>query len=189
MGTNNRFYESWVNKIDIRELLKTNDLAGNDGVVSLLDSSIVEEIAAYALKPGTLQPRSYISPHLTIFLTLTNFRGVPYLLSSDGSGSVEEHTAWYGDRLRFEVVQPGQAPVGANAKPLPAGRADEGAWSLLRLAAMATGAVPAMLAPRIIERETSDYYTPLWQPINAKAAEIPPKWDYQKRRHLDNSEC
>src|SRR5579864_6186596 len=25
-GTNNRFYESWVNKIDIRELLKTNDL-------------------------------------------------------------------------------------------------------------------------------------------------------------------
>ena len=105
---------------------------------------------------------------------------MPYLLSSDGSGSVEEHTAWYGDRLRFEVVQPGQAPVGANAKPLPAGRADEGAWPLLRLAAMATGAVPAMLAPRTIERETSDYYTPLWQPINAKAAEIPPKWDYQK---------
>ena len=24
-GTSNRFYESWVNKIDIRELLKTND--------------------------------------------------------------------------------------------------------------------------------------------------------------------
>jgi predicted acylesterase/phospholipase RssA len=179
-GTNNRFYESWVNKIDIRELLKTNDLTGSKNVVSLLDSSIIEEIASYALSPGKVQPRRFISPHLTILLTLTNLRGVPYLLSSDQSGSVEEYTAWYGDRLRFEVVQPGQSPVGANAKPLPAGRPGEGAWPLLQQAAMATGAVPIILAPRAITRDTSDYYTPLWQPIGATAPEIPPKWDYQK---------
>jgi predicted acylesterase/phospholipase RssA len=179
-GTNNRFYESWVNRIDIRELLKTDDLGSGKSVVSLLDASIIEEIASYALAPGKLQPRRYVSPQLTILLTLTNLRGVPYLLSSDQSGSVEEYTAWYGDRLRFEVVQPGQAPVGANAKPLPAGRPGEGAWPLLQQAAMATGAVPIMLAPRTITRDTSDYYTPLWQPIDVKAPEIPPKWDYQK---------
>lgn len=179
-GTTNRFYESWVNKIDIRDLLRTTDLGGADSVVSLLDSNIIEEIAAYALKPATLRPRSYVSPHLTIFLTLTNIRGVPYLLSSDSSGSVEEYTAWYGDRLRFEVVQPGQAPVGANAKPLPAGRAGEGAWPLLQQAAMATGAVPIMLAPRAITRETSDYYTPLWQPVDSNVPEIPPSWPFKK---------
>jgi Patatin-like phospholipase len=179
-GTNNRFYESWVNKIDIRELLKTSDLGDGKSVVSLLDSNIIEEIASYALVPGTLQPRSYLSPHLTIFLTLTNIRGVPYLLSSDGSGSVEEYTAWYGDRLRFEVVQPGQSPVGANAKPLPAGRPGEGAWPLLQQAAMATGAVPVMLAPRAITRDTDDYYTPLWERIEARERDIPPAWPYNK---------
>lgn len=179
-GTNNRFYESWVNKIDIRELLKTSDLGNGKSVVSLLDSSIIEQIASYALTPGKLQSRRYVSPQLTILLTLTNIRGVPYLLSSDQSGSVEEYTAWYGDRLRFEVVQPGQPAMGANAKPLPAGRPGEGAWPLLQQAAMATGAVPIMLAPRAIARDTDDYYTPLWQPIDSAVPEIPPKWDYQK---------
>ncbi|HEX4231854.1 MAG TPA: patatin-like phospholipase family protein [Bryobacteraceae bacterium] len=180
IGSNNRFYESWVNKIDIRELLKTSDLGSGKSVVSLLDSDIIEQIASYALAPEKLQPRSYVSSHLTIFLTLTNIRGVPYLLSSDQSGSVEEYTAWYGDRLRFEVVQPGQAPVGPNAKPLPAGRPGEGAWPLLQQAAMATGAVPVILAPRTITRDTDDYYMPLWQPVDTKVSEIPPKWDYQK---------
>ncbi|MGC2659916.1 MAG: hypothetical protein WA324_18315 [Bryobacteraceae bacterium] len=179
-GTNNRFYESWVNKIDIRELLQTSDLSGGKAVVSLLDSNIIDEIAAYALTPGRLQPRNYISPHLAILLTLTNIRGVPYLLSSDESGSVEEYTAWYGDRLHFEVVQPGQCPVSLFAKPLPAGRPGEGAWPLLQQAAMATGAVPVILAPRTIERDTTDYYTPLWDPINAGVPEIPPTWPYTK---------
>jgi len=34
--TNNRFYESWVNMIDIRELLKTKDLKSPGPVISLL---------------------------------------------------------------------------------------------------------------------------------------------------------
>src|SRR5271170_6277263 len=52
-GTTNRFYESWVNKIDIRELLKTDDLKNAPEVVSLLDSTIINDIATYALTPGT----------------------------------------------------------------------------------------------------------------------------------------
>src|ERR1035441_10177109 len=43
-GTNNRFYESWVNQIDIKELLKTDDLKNGLPVVSLLDSTIIEKI-------------------------------------------------------------------------------------------------------------------------------------------------
>src|ERR1700679_956103 len=35
-GTNNRLFESWVNRIDIQELLKTRDLAKNSSVISLL---------------------------------------------------------------------------------------------------------------------------------------------------------
>jgi len=44
-GTNNRFYESWVNRIDIRELLQTDDLEKGQPVLSLLDSTIIAEIA------------------------------------------------------------------------------------------------------------------------------------------------
>jgi predicted acylesterase/phospholipase RssA len=35
-GTNNRLFESWVNKIDIQELLKTRDLAKNSSVTLCL---------------------------------------------------------------------------------------------------------------------------------------------------------
>ena len=51
-GTTNRFYESWVNRIDIKELLKTDDLKNAPPVISLLDSTIINNIASYALTPG-----------------------------------------------------------------------------------------------------------------------------------------
>jgi len=47
-GTTNRLYESWVNKIDVRELLKTDDLKPNAPVESFLDSTIINQIAAYS---------------------------------------------------------------------------------------------------------------------------------------------
>jgi hypothetical protein len=33
-GTNNRFYESWVNRIDIRQLLQTDDLEKEARVIA-----------------------------------------------------------------------------------------------------------------------------------------------------------
>jgi hypothetical protein len=46
--TSNVFYESWVNKICIEELLKTRDVenaAAEEPLYSLLDSSILDDIA------------------------------------------------------------------------------------------------------------------------------------------------
>src|ERR1035437_7770790 len=40
-GTTNRFYESWVNKTDIRELLTTRDRERPGPVVSLLGSTLL----------------------------------------------------------------------------------------------------------------------------------------------------
>jgi predicted acylesterase/phospholipase RssA len=42
LGTDNRFYESWVNRIDITELLKSDDLKKSKNITSLLDSKIIE---------------------------------------------------------------------------------------------------------------------------------------------------
>src|SRR5271166_6231296 len=55
--TTNKFYESWVNKIDIEPLLQDRDLAGGQPVISLLDSTIIDEIADYAIAPGAAMDR------------------------------------------------------------------------------------------------------------------------------------
>src|SRR5262249_59084918 len=73
----NRFYESWVNKIDIHELLRAGDISEGSQVVSLLNCEIIDDIAKYALQPGPPKEREYISKRLTLFLTLTNVTGIP----------------------------------------------------------------------------------------------------------------
>jgi len=185
-GTNNRFYESWVNKIDIQWLLGSDDLGkddlGNDKpVISLLDSTIIDQIAAYALTPGPVTQRPYVSESLTLFLTLTNVRGTPYSLNGTADGSAEEDTAYYGDKLQFETVQgAGAAPKSPLAKPLPIGTAG-GAWPLLQDAAKATGAFPLFLAPRIIKRDARDYYHSPWEPVSmVNPPEVPPHWPLQE---------
>ena len=87
-GTSNRFYESWVNKTDIRELLTTRDLERPGPVVSLLDSTLLDELAVYGSTRGKRLevPRPYVSPDLTVFLSLTNLRGVLYSLNGLSPG-------------------------------------------------------------------------------------------------------
>jgi predicted acylesterase/phospholipase RssA len=175
-GTNNRFFESWVNKIDITELLKTQDLKQAPPVVSLLDSTIIEEIAAYALQPPNPlpPPRPYVSPNLTLFLSLTNLRGVPYSLNGEAPGSIEETTFFYGDRLRFQTVRPDSTAPQAPAHAVDLTKTGAaGGWDLLQTAAMATGAFPVFLAPRILPRTPEEYMPGMWQPVTADPAGPP----------------
>jgi len=44
-GRQNNLFESWVNRIDIKRLLETKDLEKGNNVLSLLDSSVLLEIA------------------------------------------------------------------------------------------------------------------------------------------------
>jgi hypothetical protein len=175
-GTSNIFFESWVNKIDIEPLLQDNDLAEGKPVISLLDSSIIDEIAEYAIAPGAAAARPYISKSLTLFLTLTNVRGTPFSLNGVADGSAEEDIAYYADQLQFETVRPGDAPLSPLAKPLPIG-SSAGAWPLLKEAAKATGAFPLFLAPRKIDRSPADYMNSPWAPITlTEPTPVPPHW-------------
>jgi Patatin-like phospholipase len=177
VNTNNRFYESWVNKIDIQWLLEANDIEEGRPVISLLDSTIIDEIAEYALTPGPAIKRPYVSDSLTLFLTLTNVRGTPYSLSGDAEGSAEEDTAYYGDKLQFETVQDANAvPLAPFAKPLPIGMSG-GCWPLLQTAAKATGAFPLFLAPRKIDRLAKDYMFSPWEPVSkTNPPYVAPHW-------------
>ncbi len=180
-GTNNRFFESWVNKIDIRELLKADDLKTKGPVVSLLDSSIISEIANYALVPGApmAEPRAYVSPNLNLFLSLTNLRGTPYSLDGAAPGSVEENTLFYGDHIRFQTsrIELPTKPLTSTVRTLnltTPGAA--GGWDVLQTAAMATGGFPVFLAPRILERYESEYIPPHWQPVVSDETLPPPNF-------------
>jgi len=178
--TTNRFYESWVNKIDIEPLLGADDLKNGGPVVSLLDSTIIDTIANYALTPLAapgIPP--YLSSSLTLFLTLTNVRGVPFSLNGNAPGSVEEDIAYYADRLQFETVQGTNNPTFPAAKPLPVG-SSSGAWPLLKDAAKATGAFPLFLAPRTLARTASDYLNSPWKSLAAPSTPaVPPHWPLQ----------
>src|SRR6185437_2979370 len=94
-GTTNRFYESWVNRIDIEPLLGATDLRDGAPLVSLLDSTVIDQIADYALAPvASPARRPYLSDALTLFLTLTNVRGIPFSLNGTATGSAEEDIAY-----------------------------------------------------------------------------------------------
>jgi hypothetical protein len=174
--TTNKFYESWVNKIDIEPLLQDRDIAADQQVISLLDSTIIDEIADYALAPGAVAPRPYVSSALTLFLALTNVRGTPFSLNGTAAGSTEEDIAYYADRLQFETVSGPGLPLSASAKPLPLG-SNGGAWPLLKEAAKATGAFPLFLAPRKIDRSASDYLNSPWEALSVpNPPAVPPHW-------------
>jgi len=176
-ATNNIFYESWVNKIDIAPLLSTSDLSKSAPVDSLLNSGIVEAIADEVLSPKSSAPvqRPYVSSTLTLFLSLTNLRGVPYSLNGAAPGSIEETAFFYGDRIRFQTVNGSTAPVkspSAHALDLSDGNAP--GWQLLKTAAMATGAFPVFLKPRILHRELEEYIPAGWESVLSAVTGTPP---------------
>ncbi len=182
-GTNNRAYESWVNGIDIQELLGTADLVNASHVVSLLDSTPIEKIASYALTPGTPlpTPRPYVSSNLALFLSLTNLRGVPYSLNGAAPGSIEESAFFFGDRIQFHVLPQGLPGPGMSLSPGTRAHTLDftkpgvaGGWDVLQAAAMATGAFPVFLAPRTLERSLSEYTPPMWESVMSAATGTPP---------------
>jgi hypothetical protein len=167
-----------VNKIDIHKLLNTHDVKHANSVVSLLDSTIIDQIAEYSLAPATLMspPRPYVSPSLTLFLSLTNLRGTPYSLNGAAPGSVEETAFFFGDRIKFQVLKSGEAtPQSASAHGLDLKKAGaEGGWDLLQTAAKATGAFPVFLAPRILNRNLYEYTPPMWESVASEMEGTPP---------------
>jgi predicted acylesterase/phospholipase RssA len=176
--TNNRLFKSWVKGIDIQKLLLMDDLREGSPIVSLLDSTIIGTIAQEALTPSTSPPvkRSYVAPDLTLILSLTNLRGVPYSLNGTAPGSIEETTFFFGDHIRFQTVGTGaNAPANCAIHPVDVSQpGPAGGWDLLRQAAMATGAFPVFLAPRALSRHQEEYTPPMWESVVSASSGTPP---------------
>jgi len=160
----NRLYQSWVDTIDIIPLLGVDDLPGGQGPVkSLLDSKPIEAIARTALtiNPANAITRAWVAPKLSVILTLSNLRGVPYSVDESNEGSFEEKMGYHADRIVFTVAANGAVETD-NAYALNYSDAANPNWQTLATAAMATGAFPIMLAARVIDRKRADYETRKW---------------------------
>jgi hypothetical protein len=174
-GAANRLYESWVRSIDLLPLLGTADLPNGQGPVrSILDSTPIGDIASEALLPPQRpKARGWVADPLSIAVTLTDLRGIPYSVDEANRGSFEERIAYHADEMRFAVAS--QPVVGTpEVAGLNCFDPTDAAWPALRAAAMATGAFPLMLASRALARSRDDYENRLWGDAEVK---VPPAWD------------
>jgi len=179
----NRLYDCWVERIDIAKLLGTADLDHYGQVVSLLDSSPLTGIAQSALDVDRLAgpPRRYLADPLALFLTVSNLRGVPYAFSLFGEKERRYGMNAHMDNLRFAVsanLGPDKPALGVDGMQsldpnalFEPGHAGRPAWNRLVTAALASGAFPIGLEPRIIERPGADY-----QPQPYSQIQSPPGW-------------
>ena len=153
----NRLFDSWVKRIDIKDLLGERDLGEEEPVRSALDASILREIALDGLKmtPSDTQ-RSYVDDPLAVFLTVANLRGVPYgfELAGDAASSRYGMLA-HADHMRFKVTRKQiDDPLfeDLDVASLPAGP-----WPDLADASVASGAFPVGLQARLLKRPVGHY--------------------------------
>lgn len=161
----NRLYSSWVTDISLDAFLETTDLEGGreaGGVLSLLCCDILDRIvnSAFSLD-GPARERNWIGRGddrtLRVMLTLSNVRGVPYSFPIFGANADERYGMLnHADYYDFAV---GLANAAGGTLALDVEKFGNEAWSRYKTAALATGAFPVGLRPRIIERSDASWYT------------------------------
>lgn len=183
----NRLYQSWVRSIDVVPLLGTVDLPNGQGPIrSILDSTPISDIANAALIPPVQHRiRPWVADPLSVAVTLSDLRGIPYSVDEANKGSFEERIAYHADEIHFAISGSTSQTTPAMI-PLNYLDPNDPEWQTLRTAAMATGAFPLMLASRVISRSRDDYANRLWSVSNATRDEfgkcesdikIEPAWD------------
>jgi hypothetical protein len=165
----NRLYQSWVKAISIERLLEISDLEGpgkTQGVQSALCCQVLDEIVSDAFDlGGAPRTRPWIGrpndPTLRLRLTLTNLRGVPYAFSVFGDDATDSFGMLnHADFAEFVVGARDALRVATTdgATPLDIENFAAPEWLALKAAALATGAFPVGLRPRVIARANTDFY-------------------------------
>ncbi len=188
----NKLYSSWVVQADIKGMLEDSDLRGGDAsVTSLLNSrsldSITESAIVYTWRGRS---RQYLADVLQIELGVTNLRGVPYSIQLTGSSGKEHHMSAHADHLLFAPVKPearDYVTVPPEATLLLPDNPNDNGWKDLMKTALASGAFPVALSPRILERDSIAYDRRVWtvpgpaklvdgQCVSQDSQPVPPDW-------------
>ncbi|MBC6439866.1 MAG: patatin-like phospholipase family protein [Rhodospirillales bacterium] len=158
-GNRNRLFHCWVERADIADLLKTDDIDSDGAFVrSLLNPTELGRIALEGFEVEQRKtPRPYVSDPLPLFLTVSNLRGVPYEFYLAGDDQADTYGMLaHGDHMRF-LMGSGQKGntlfTGLDTEALPDGEN----WLLFADSALASGAFPLGLQPRRLKRPTAQY--------------------------------
>lgn len=154
-------------------------------VRSLLNADLLDEIASTALRyPGftgqaapaaAADPPPFLADEMHVFMTVTNLRGIPFHVgfgpNDEGYGMLT-----HGDRVHYRVAlrdpPPGSVPwaktrflemdksIAIRAADLPraTGHPVPETWMQYGMTAVASGAFPGGLAPRLITTTFAEYF-------------------------------
>lgn len=201
-----RLYRSWVTRPTLvspdgsPDLLSLEDLAGGRPVISVLNANVLTAIGAEALEAtGTLSPRPYVASSLHFYMMLSNLRGVPYAIHFNGG---QYNMMTHADRVHYVVEgigtwKPSPSPfadtdsgtsiaatslfgaTGASTRPPE--------WLAFANAALASGAFPIGLSPRVIATATSQYAKAKF-PISEDQSELSPIPTWPDAWHVASSQ-
>jgi hypothetical protein len=99
----NPFYQVWVRKLTIQGLLDPSDLQGTP-LASLCNPGPIDAAAGYVVdfSNGTAVSRDWLGNPLTLFMTLTNLRGIPYRMGFQNP-NLSLATVNHADFVRFGI--------------------------------------------------------------------------------------
>lgn len=167
----NKLFDSWVDRIDISYMLGTRDLPDNKTpVVSILDSTVLTEIAASGLDvTPRSQPRAFVAESFHLLFTVTNLRGVPYEIKLAGQHAHGHSMSLHADYVHFRFSNT-LYDCPADCYPMTWADLGEAHPYKERIAntALASGAFPVGLAPRTLQHVIPEcgandcYSTRLW---------------------------
>lgn len=195
--TGNPFFDVWVNTLDISGMLSCDDLHPKMGLTSVLNSSPIDKAAnllvqfvgnPYGMSHST-PFRRWLDPTLTMFLTLTNLRGIPYTVDFNGGAwhdpRLKQPFVNHGDYVRFELdTRPNvETPVREDAFGVSLWREGDGFidWEKVATFSIATGAFPIGFKARDLSRPISHYaYRVVVVPSDvglSQLSRLTPSWD------------
>nr|VFJ89926.1 MAG: Patatin-like phospholipase [Candidatus Kentron sp. H]VFJ90928.1 MAG: Patatin-like phospholipase [Candidatus Kentron sp. H]VFJ97941.1 MAG: Patatin-like phospholipase [Candidatus Kentron sp. H] len=204
----NKLFDSWVERIDIASLLEKRDLPDkNSKVVSLLDSTILSEIANSGLdiKPRKIR-RPYVAENFNLLLTVTNLRGVPYEIKFNKEEDYAHHTmALHADYVHFRIsdTEPDDQPDCYTLTWADLDTAHPNKEKL-KLSALASSAFPLGLEPHTLDHlipgnGNTDLYSARKWPIPTpdshdphkcvSAETIPVNWGVMPPNYHFNYQC
>ncbi|PJR66751.1 patatin-like phospholipase family protein [Klebsiella sp. K-Nf6] len=156
---NNPFYTGWVKDIDISKLLTTDDIEQSGVVTSLLNCNVLQAIANKALNYASVPiDRPYLHDRVRFIFTQTSLQGSPYYFSIKGNADAGQSMVLHRTWASFSVNYKGQTIFKRRPDDIPLDpsyikRTQVASWVELGNAALASGAFPLALAPRLEKRD------------------------------------
>lgn len=188
VGKAHLLYDTWVNRLDIDDMVDLSDLLPNQTPKSLLNGAAIEAAtAAAAAAPSAALPlpygwsqRPYVDNPFRVIVTLGNLTGVPYAIPFEGGKQFSARAQADYARFACDISGHGAPKLSAYTRPDEFFEAANTEWNTLATYAAAGGAFPLVLPPYTLTRPRAHYdYRAVVVPGEqgrARALPLCPQW-------------